>query len=161
MSQKVVLPKFDLPGQGPHPAVLAIRIAVGALGLALVVLAGALWHHQSLQTAAEEHAKALVAERAAQAAAAADAEKARAAEAAAKIAQAQAAVKAVAAQPKSAAVAAGTEGTAAADESGHHHHHHHASSKSKPVARGDDRKPSRPTSKRDDAAIDKLLASFK
>jgi hypothetical protein len=161
MSQKVVLPKFDLPGQGPHPAVLAIRFAVGALVLALVVLAGALWRHHSLQVAAEEHAQALIAERAAQAAAAAEAVKARAAEAAAKIAQASAAAKAAAAQPKSAVAVAGTEAAGVADEPGHHHHHHHSSGKSKPVAKGDDRKPARPTSKRDDAAIDKLLASFK
>jgi len=159
MSQKVVLPKFDLPGHGPHPAVLAIKIAAGALGLALVVLIGALWRNHSLQVAAEDHAQALIVERTAQATAAAEAAKARTAEAAAKIAQA-AAAKTAAAQPKPVAGAAVAEGVPASDDSAHHHHHH-ASTKSKAVAKSEDRKPARPSSKRDDAAIDKLLASFK
>src|SRR5215831_6312905 len=134
MSEKVVLPKFDLPGHAPHPAVLAIKIVGGVLGLTLFLLVGALWHHHSLQVAAEARAEALVAERIAQAAA--DAAKARAAEAQAKAA-------------------------AAAEEAPRHHSHHHSSSKSKSLAKAEDRKSSsaRPTSKRDDAAIDKLLAS--
>jgi len=168
MSEKVVLPKFDLPGQGPHPAVLAMKVVAGVLGVALLLLVGALWRHHSLQIAAEAHAEALIAERTAQAAAAAEAAKARAAEAAAKIAQAQAAAKAAAAKPAGAAAAVAGDTAAATADASAHHHHHASSSKSKALAKRDDKgrseaggKPVRATSKRDDAAIDKLLASFK
>jgi len=166
MSEKVVLPKFDLPGQTPHPAVLAIKIVGGVLALTLFLLMGALWHHHSLQVAAEARAQALVAERIAQAAA--EAAKARAAEAQAKAAAAAAkaaaaAAKAAAAQPKAKVADASAPETtgAASEEAPRHRTHHHSSGKSKTVAKAEDRKSSaRPTSKRDDAAIDKLLASF-
>lgn len=160
MSEKVVLPKFDLPGQGPHPAVLAMKIVGGVLALTMVLLMGALWHHHSLQVEAEAKAKALVAERIAQAAA--EAEKARAAQAAAKAAAEAARV--AAARPKAPVAASSADGAGSpAEETSHRHSRHHASGKSRALAKGErtDDKKARPTSKRDDAAIDKLLASFK
>ena len=43
MSEKVVLPKFDLPGDRIHPA-LKVLLAVGALMVvSLLVLGGAIW----------------------------------------------------------------------------------------------------------------------
>ena len=170
MSDKVVLPKFDLPGDRTHPAVKVLWAAVSVFLLCLLALGGALWHQHSLQLAAEKRQSDLVAARTAEANAAAEAAKARVAEAAAKVAaaeQAKAAEKAekLAAKnaPPSATADAGKAG------SGHHGARHHGSSKgaSKALAKAgtpDDKKGAakQPAgSKRDDAAIDKLLASFK
>jgi hypothetical protein len=161
MSEKVVLPKFDLPGQGPHPAVRAVWITGGMLALAMLILGGAMWRHHSLQVAAEARAQALIAARAAEAAAAVEEAKARAAEAAAKIA----AAKAAAAHPVAVAPAkAVTDGEPTALPAAHRHARHHATGKGgKALAKSDPKSGgARPSgSKRDDAAIDKLLASFK
>jgi hypothetical protein len=167
MSEKVVLPKFVLPGQGPHPAVLAVRIGIGVLGVALVFLSVAMWRQHSFQLAAEARAQALIAERAADAVAAAAAAKARIAEAAARVE----AVK-LAAAPKTrlpeaeakAEVASAPAGAGTAAGAPRRHGHHHAGkvTKSKALTKSEEKKPTgRPGSKRDDAAIDKLLASFK
>ena len=147
MSEKVVLPKFDIPGQGPHPAVKAL-IGVGILFVVAVLgLGGALWRHHSQQVAAEEHAQAVLAARAAEAVA-----KAAAAKAAAEQAKAAAAL----------AKAGASEGDGtAADAPAHRAHHHAKPAKGKAVAKGGDDKKASGGSKRDDAAIDKLLASFK
>jgi len=61
MSEKVVLPKFDLPGQSTHPAVLAMRVVGGVLAAAFVVLLLAMWRHPSLPLAAEARAQAIIA----------------------------------------------------------------------------------------------------
>jgi hypothetical protein len=156
MSEKVVLPKFDLPGQGPHPAVRAVWIVGGLLGLSMVVLGGAMWRHHSLQVAAEARAQALIAARAAEATAAVEEAKARAAEAAAKIA----AAKAAAAHPAAAAPAKASTGEPTV-LAAHAHAHHHATGKAKALAKSEPKSGGHSGSKRDDAAIDKLLASFK
>jgi hypothetical protein len=172
MSEKVVLPKFDLPGQGPHPAVLAVRVCAGVLAVSLIFLGVAMWRQHSLQLAAEARAQALIAERAAEAAAAAEAAKARAAEAAAKVEAAKLAAAARNTTPKAeaskttvadAGAAGATAGTGASRRHGHRHGGATAlkATRSKGLAKSDDKKPARPGSKRDDAAIDKLLASFK
>jgi hypothetical protein len=170
MSEKVVLPKFDLPGQGPHPAVRVLQVVGGVLALAMLILGGAMWRHHSMQVAAEARAQALIAARAAEAAAVVEAAKAREAEAAAKIAAAKAATIAAKNGGKTGAAkdANGGSGdaskTLAMNGAGAKHHgaaHHHAA-KGKALAKTDDKKaPAKPGSKRDDAAIDKLLASFK
>jgi hypothetical protein len=165
MSEKVVLPKFDLPGQGPHPAVRAMWIAGGLLGFAVLVLGGAIWRHYSLRAATEARAQAMVAAEEAKARAAIEEAKARAAEA---LAKAEAA-KAAAAAPKTVAVAkaddaAGSDATVAGASSSHHHHHSKAGKGKASAKGGDDKKVAQKSSggsKRDDAAIDKLLASFK
>src|SRR5262249_42278924 len=88
MSEKVVLPKFDLPGDAPNPAIRALWIVGGLLAVSLLVLGGAMWRHHSLQLAAEARAEALIATRAAEAAAAKEQARARVAEAEAKAATA-------------------------------------------------------------------------
>jgi pyruvate/2-oxoglutarate dehydrogenase complex dihydrolipoamide acyltransferase (E2) component len=171
MSDKVVLPKFDLPGDRTHPAVKVLWAAVSVFLLCLLALGGALWHQHSLQLAAEKRQSDLVAARTAEANAAAEAAKARVAEAAAKVAaaeQAKAAEKAEKLAAKNAVASAGTADGGKAG-SGHHGARHHGSTKggSKALAKAttaDDKKGAakQPAgSKRDDAAIDKLLASFK
>ena len=160
---------FDLPGQGPHPAVRAMWIVGGLLGVAFLVLGGAMWRHYAQRVAADEEAKALIRAREAEALAAVETAKARAAEAKAKAEAAKAAAaeaKAKAAAPT--AVAAKTEGEGGAEAaSGHHRSHHAKAGKGKVGAKaagGDDKKVAQKSSggsKRDDAAIDKLLASFK
>jgi hypothetical protein len=164
MSEKVVLPKFDLPGQSTHPAVLAMRVVGGVLAAAFVVLLLAMWRHHSLQLAAEARAQAIIAERAAEAAATVEAAKAREAEAAAKIAAAKAAT-AAAALAKTEAPAGGAIAAVSTTGGKHHGGKHHGGktagkASAKTLAKTDDKKPAKPGSKRDDAAIDKLLASF-
>jgi hypothetical protein len=160
MSEKVVLPKFDLPGDRIHPA-LKVLLAVGALMVvSLLILGGAIWHRRSLQLAAEQRQEALIKARVAEAEAAAEAAKAR---------QAEAAAKAAAEQAKLAAkLAPKTEGKLAdaSDPSKAVHRHKARKPASKALAKaGDtaDKSSSKGSggSKRDDAAIDKLLASFK
>jgi hypothetical protein len=164
MSEKVVLPKFDIPGQGPHPAIRVLMASGILFAVALVALGGALWRHHSQQVAAEEHAQAILAARAAEAAAAVEAAKARAAEAVAKVA----AAKAAAEQAKAAAALAKAgdgAGAATAEPGGHRSQRHHGkvaakggAAPGKVVAKSEGK---RSGDKRDDAAIDKLLASFK
>ena len=166
MSEKVVLPKFDLPGDRMHPAMKAFFAVCGLMVAAMLVLGGALWHRRSLQLAAEARQEALIAARMAEANAAAEAAKARAAEAAARAAAAQAAAQARlaartgAASAPAAVPAAGGDGKPSA--LGRHHTHHRGAA-GKTVAKADDKKSTAKTAgeKRDDAAIDKLLASFK
>jgi hypothetical protein len=177
MSEKVVLPKFDLPGQGPHPAIKALWIVGGLLGLSMLGLGGALWHHQSQQVAAEEAVKAAADARTAEAVAAADAAKAKLAADEQAKAQAKADAKAgVKTAGAHAAVAvaknekddAGDKPAATADHKhGHHHASSHASHGGKTLANGDGHagkssaSSSSSSNKKKDDAIDKLLASFK
>src|SRR5262249_36015695 len=153
-------PKFDLPGEGPHPAMRMLQIAGGLFVVAMLVLGGALWRHHSMQVAAEERAQALIAARAAEANAAIEAAKARAAEAAAKVAAAEANAEAAALAAKASAGGGGAAGdTSSAD----HHSHHHSKAKGKTLAKADGGKAGQKAagSSRDDAAIDKLLAKLK
>jgi hypothetical protein len=172
MSEKVVLPKFDIPTESAHPAVKALGLVGALLLVSMVVLGGALWKRHQAQVAAEQQRDALVAARTAEANAAIEASKARIAEAAAKEAAEKAkieAAKAAANAPKLAANADGSKGAVADASSGHHHasghHHGKATAKGKgssaAIAKSGDDKKSAPKSTRDNAAIDKLLAQFK
>ncbi|HXJ20260.1 MAG TPA: hypothetical protein VMT03_08505 [Polyangia bacterium] len=174
MSEKVVVPKFEIPSETTHPAIKAVA-AIGLLLLGTTAILGiAVMHRRSEQEAAVAKRDAIMAQRAADAKAADEKAKAEAAakvlaaqEAARKAEEAKAAEKAAKA---AAAKAAAEEKLAEADgdKSGHHHHHHgKASAKGSKSAgaavaskSGDDKK-SGPKSTRDNAAIDKLLASFK
>lgn len=160
MSEKVVLPKFDLPGDRIHPA-LKVLLAVGALMVvSLLILGGAIWHRRSLQLAAEQRQEALIKARMAEAEAAAEAAKARQAEAAAKAAAEQAKLAAKLAPKSEAKLADSTDASKAV---------HRRSKARKPASKAlakagetTDKSSSKSGgSKRDDAAIDKLLASFK
>jgi len=166
MGEKVVLPKFDLPGDRMHPATKVV-LGVGVLLLvSLFVLGGAVWQRRSLQLAAEARQAALIAARTAEANAAAEASKARTAEAAAKVEleKTKLAEKLAAKNAPPPAVASADGKATVKKGSSHHKISSSKSSSSKPLAAtatsGKDEKKS-PGSKRDDAAIDKLLASFK
>jgi hypothetical protein len=162
MSEKVVVPKFEIPSETTHPAIKIIAsIAILLLGTT-AILGIAIWHRRSEQMAAVAKRDAIIAARAAEAKAAEEKAKAEIAAAiAAKEAAKIAAAKAASEKQK----------LAEADDtsSGHHHHHHGKAGGAKGKTAGatvasksaDDKKPSGPKSTRDNAAIDKLLASFK
>jgi cytoskeletal protein RodZ len=166
MSEKVVLPKFDLPGSGPHPAVRALWIVGGLLGVAMLVLGGAMWRHHAAQETAEQEAKARVAAQLAEADAATQAAKAKT------VAKndSKTASKTETAATKSAPVAGATTSATPTVAAESHHHatsskHHGASkaaSKGNVLAKSDTHgKPAPLSKKKGDDAIDKLLASFK
>lgn len=176
MSEKVVLPKFDIPSESVHPAVKAAKIVGGLLGFALLLLSWATWKHHAAQIAAEQQRDALIAARTAEANAAIEAAKARVAEAAAKEAAAKADAAAKIAAAKLAAAAAKAHpadkaSATVADASGGHHLGHHGKAGGKGKGKGDsgavaakgsgDDKKSAAKGGRDNAAIDKLLAQFK
>jgi hypothetical protein len=152
MSEKVVLPKFDLPGHGPHPAIRALWIAGGLVVLSSLVLGGAMWRHHSIEAAAEAKVK--------QEKAAAEAKIAAAAalKAAPKLATATSSSKLP--DPGSSSVGASEAGKAKASSTVSKRKHR--GSRSKAVA-----KSSAPAEKvaqkssRDDGAIDKLLSQLK
>jgi hypothetical protein len=168
MGEKVVLPKFELPGDRMHPAVKILAIVGGAMLLCTAILGMALWRRHAQQMAAEARQEALIAQRTAEANAQAEAAKARAAEAAAKIAAAQAAQAAkVAAAAKPATTVAAADGAAVKSSGSHRrasgrHRSSKASSGSKTIAKsgGDDKKVAQKPARKDDA-VDKILASFK
>ena len=162
MGEKVVLPKFDLPGDRMHPTT-KVLLAVGALlVVSVLVLGGAVWHRRSLQLAAEQRQASLIAARTAEANAAEQAAKARIAEAEAKkaIEQAKVAERLAAKNAPAPAVADASKSTSHKSSS---RKSTGKSASSKTVATKTDAKEEKksPGSKRDDAAIDKLLASFK
>jgi hypothetical protein len=171
MSEKVVLPKFDLPSESMHPVIKATLYVGAVLLVSMLILGGAVWRRRSAQMAAEARVEALIAARTAEANAVAEAAKARAAEAEARQAAAQAKI-AAAAEAASAAAAAKHDAnskTVAVASAGHHHGagaHHHGKA---PAAKGavavkggtDDKKPAAPKSTRNNDAIDKLLAQYK
>ncbi len=173
MSEKVVLPKFDLPTERTHPAIKAVAIVGSVLVFSMLILGGAIWKRRAAQLAAEQRRDALIAQRVAEANAVVEAAKARVAEAAAKEAAEKAKLEAakLAAKQKADDAAAAKKAALATDDS--HHHgggHHHAGGKAASASKGkgaavaaksgDDKKSAaKPT--RDNAAIDKLLASFK
>ncbi len=180
MSEKVVVPKFEIPSATTHPATKVIAsIAVLLLGTT-AILGIAIWHRRSEQMAAVAKRDAIIAARAAEVKAAEDKVKA---EVAAAIAAKEAARKA-AADKEAAKLAAANAASdkqklaeAGDNSSGAHHHHHGRAAGSKGKTGGktagkaagatvasksaDDKKTSGPKSTRDNAAIDKLLASFK
>ena len=69
MSEKVVLPNFDLPRDSTRVAMRVLWVMGGVVVLATLVLGVAMWHHRSLEiaTAQEAAAKAEAARRAAMA----------------------------------------------------------------------------------------------
>ena len=69
MSEKVVLPNFDLPRDSTRIAMRVLWVMGGVVVLATLVLGVAMWHHRSLEiaTAQEAAAKAEAARRAAMA----------------------------------------------------------------------------------------------
>ncbi len=129
MSEKVVLPKFDIPSESAHPVVKAVAIVGALLLVSMLILGGAIWKRRAAQLAAEQRRDALIAARVAEANAAIEAAKARVAEAAAKeaAAKAEAAAKIEAAKLAAAAKAHPADGSkaAVAEASGGHHHSHH------------------------------------
>lgn len=171
MSEKVVLPKFNLPGHTPHPAVRALWIAGALLVVATLGLGGAMWRHHALEVAAEERrvaeAKAEEA-KASQAAAEAKAEEAKAKAAA--VATAAAARAAAAAQKQAALAAAAAEKASgskpvALRSRGRVKHHGAKSAKARTLAKSSApagaAKGSKKSSGRRDDVIDKLLTQFK
>jgi len=172
MSNKVVLPKFDLPGDRTPAAIKVVWAVGGVLLLCFVGLGLLVMNRHQQQLAAERRQEAIVAARLAEANAATEAAKARAAEAAARVAAARAATEKAKIEAKMAAAAARNPPAVAMASNdsaggGRHGRHHVASAKagSKPLAKAgpaDDKKSAAksPSEKRDDAAIDKLLASF-
>jgi hypothetical protein len=167
MSEKVVLPKFDLPGDRMHPAMKVLLSVAGLLVFAMVLLGGALWRHRSMELAEEARKQAVIAARTAEANAVAEAAKARQAEAQASAAAAQAKIAEVNAAkhaPKAVATA-----EKPASSSGKRHSLRHSSSKggskatvaAAPAKPGDEKKPTAASKKKGDDVIDKLLASYK
>src|SRR5438552_10004610 len=67
MSEKVVLPNFDLPRDSTRVAMRVLWVRGGVVVLATLVLGVAMWHHRSLEiaTAQQAAAKAEAARRAA------------------------------------------------------------------------------------------------
>jgi len=117
MSEKVVLPKFDLPGKQMHPAVKLLWMVGGLMALAVLALGGALWRHHSMEVAEENRKQAEIAAKTAQANADAEAAKARQAEAAAKAVEAKAkSAEADAAKKKPAAMSGGKKGDDVVDK---------------------------------------------
>jgi hypothetical protein len=164
MSEKVVLPKFDLPGKQTHPAVKLLWMVGGLLGLAMLALGGALWRHRSMELAEENRKQAEIAAKTAQANAEAEAAKAKQAEAVAKAEEAKARI-AEAKLPK-AVSSSGDAKVAATTTAGRHHGGHHGATKGAKttVAKGgadEKAKPGAKPGKKGDDVVDKLLASFK
>ncbi len=171
MSEKVVLPKFDLPGKQMHPAVKLLLTVGGLLVLSIVGLGFALYRHHAMEVAEENRKQAEIAAKTAQANAELEAAKARQAEAAAAVAvakakaEAEAKAKMLAKTNPAALLPDGKAGPAVAK-----HHGHHSSkkdSKSTTVAKGgasDEKAKTGAKSgggKKGDDVVDKLLASFK
>jgi colicin import membrane protein len=170
MSEKVVLPKFDLPSERMHPAIKAVAIVGSLLVLSSAILILGIYQRHKAQLAAEQRRDAIIQQRIAEANAAVEAAKARAAEAAAKVAAEKAKVEAakIAAKQKADEAAAAKKAALAEESASHHHHHGGGKATAKGKGAGaavaakssdDNKKPAGP--KRDNAAIDKLLASFK
>src|SRR6476646_4129392 len=117
MSEKVVLPKFDLPGKQMHPAVKLLLTVGGLLVLSIVGLVGALYRHHSMEVAEENRKQAEIAAKTAQANAEAEEAKAKVAMAKAK-AEAEAKAKLLA--KTNPAALADMGGPAVAKHHGHH-----------------------------------------
>src|SRR5678816_4174441 len=97
MSEKVVLPKFDLPGKQMHPAMKVLWASVAMMVFAVGGLGFVLWRHHAQVVAEENRKQAEIEAKTAEAKAAADVAKARAEEMKAKVALAEAEAKKAAA----------------------------------------------------------------
>jgi hypothetical protein len=163
MSEKVVLPKFDLPGKQMHPAVKLLWMVGGLLALSMLALGGALWRHHAQEVAEENRKQAEIAAKTAQANAEAERAKARQAEAAAQVAMAKAKAEAEAAAKKNPPSAEAKTATASRKHGGHHGSSKGAKATVATKGGADEKKPSAGKSggKKGDDVVDKLLASFK
>jgi hypothetical protein len=162
MSEKVVLPKFDLPGKQMHPAVKMLWMVGGLLALAMLALGGALYRHHAQEVAEENRKQAEIAAKLAQANAEAEAAKARKAEADAKAAEAKAKIAEVDAAKRGIVVG---DAKAAPATTGRKHRSSSKGSKTTVATKGgaDEKKPTggKSAGKKGDDVVDKLLASFK
>jgi hypothetical protein len=168
MSEKVVLPKFDLPGKQIHPAVKLLWSVGALLLISMVGLGAVLWRHHAQEVAEENRKQAEIAAKLAQANAEAEAAKARQAEAAAAVAlakaKAEAEIAAKKAEKAAAAAGAGQPTTVAGRHHGAHHGAGKKDSKNTLAKGGADEKPkagAKSGGKKGDDVVDKLLASFK
>src|SRR4029078_8191981 len=127
MSEKVVLPKFDLPGKQMHPAVKMLLGVGGLLVITIGILVAAVWRNHSMEVAEENRKQAEIAAKTAQANAEAEGAKARQAEAAAKVEIEKAKVQAALAAKTHPPPAADGDGKLASAAAGKHHSHHGAS----------------------------------
>jgi hypothetical protein len=160
MSAKVVLPDFNFPGTGPHPAIRALWVSGGLVFVATMILGGALWHRHAVDMAAQSAASralSAAAEQSPPMPVAATAHPSAAQPALAKVA----AVPAEAPEASVAPVAA-TASAPARHHGGGRHHHMHASKspRGKAVAARDGRSSKNSSAKKDDA-IDRMLKQFK
>ena len=169
MSEKVVLPKFDLPGKQMHPAVKLLLGAGGMLVLAIGILVAAVWRNHSMEVAEENRKQAEIAAKTAEANAEIERAKLHQKELDTQVALAKAKVEAEAAAKKNAAAGGDAKVATAGSSSTGRRHGHHASAKAggkttvaKAGAPGDDKKPAaKGGGKKGDDVVDKLLASFK
>jgi|SRR5580765_7561248 len=163
MSEKVVLPKFDVPGKRMHPAVKLFLSAGGLLVLAVGLLGAALYRNHAMEVAEENRKQAEIAAKTAEANAKIEQAKLHQKELDTQVALAK--VKAEEAAAKKNAPAGGGASTPTA-VAGRHHGAHHGTAKGgakTTVAKaGDDKKPAaKGGGKKGDDVVDKLLASFK
>jgi hypothetical protein len=158
MSAKVILPSFNIPSQGPHPAVLALWASGGLVLIAALVLGGAMWHRHAVDLAAEAATARVLA-------AVAEQQQVAVPEPAHVAAAAQPAAM-VAAAPKAEVPAEARTVVAAPTPVRHHggarHHRMHVAKTAhgKAVAARDGRGSRNSTAKKEDA-IDRMLKEFK
>jgi hypothetical protein len=164
MSEKVVLPKFDLPGKQIHPAVKLLWLVGGLLTLSMSALGLALWRHHSMEVAEENRKQAEIAAKTAQANAETERAKARQAEAVAQVAMARAKAEAEANAKKNPPSGDSKQVAVAGRHHGGHHGAAKAGSKTTVAKAGTDDKAkagAKSGGKKGDDVVDKLLASFK
>jgi hypothetical protein len=149
MSEKVVLPKFNVPGLRPHWMVMALWGVGGLVVIQAVVFAVIAWRHQGAEAAA-------AAASAPPAVAAAPAARVPDPVAAPAVAPSAAAIKGAGLPAPGAAVATPPRRAAVARHAGRHA----VGSKAKPMARVSTTKRSRPTALRNEE-LDELLRKFK
>jgi hypothetical protein len=158
MSAKVVLPSFNIPSQGPHPAVLALWASGGLVLIAALVLGGAMWHRHAVDLAAQSATARVLA-------AVAEQQQVPAPEPAHSVAAAQPAAMvaaAPAAQAPTEAQAMVASPVPARHHAGGRHHRMHVSKAAhgKAVAARDGRASRNSTAKKEDA-LDRMLKEFK
>jgi hypothetical protein len=172
MNEKLVLPRFDLPKDGPHAAIRALWATGCLVVVATLVLGLAMWRHRSLEEAviAEKAARVAAARRAAEAPPPAPVAKAALA-----VDHHALAVKDPAKDPAASMPDAGHDDAAQGVVASRHRSHHHSAGKSaarsKTLAKvsgdkisgektsGD--KSSKKASAANDDTIDRLLKQYK
>jgi hypothetical protein len=160
MSEKVVLPKFDLPGKQMHPAVKLLWTVGGLLLLSMVALGGALWRNHAKEVAEENRKQAEIAAKTAEANAEAERARARQKELDTQVALAKVKAQEAAAK-KNAPAEAKVATTAGRKHSGHHGSKSGAKTAVAKAGTDDGKKTTGKSTKKGDDVVDKLLASFK